>query len=294
MNPPWQPSLKLFADHPTLFDDQKYVYPVVSRRCRGVSVGINLNPDKICNFDCPYCQVDRSPTAARLAPEFLNLSTDLLLAELEQTLAAILSGELYNHPRFERTPPEYRRLNDIAFAGDGEPTTYRHFDRIVAEVAEVRRRLCSDDVKLLLITNASQFHRPTCARGLRVLDQNHGEIWAKLDAGTPGYYQQVNRSTIPFEQILTNITLAACERPLVIQTLFMRLDGQPPCSNELEAYCARLQEIVAHGGQLRLVQIYTVARKPAEATVTPLSADEVDTIVELVQRRTGLCVAGYP
>ena len=54
------------------------------------------------------------------------------------------------------------------------------------------RRL--DQLKLVLITNASMFHREAVARALEVLDANNGEIWAKLDAGTEAYYQQVARS----------------------------------------------------------------------------------------------------
>jgi len=45
---------------PRLFASYQYVYPVISRRSQGVSIGINLNIDKACNFDCPYCQVDRT------------------------------------------------------------------------------------------------------------------------------------------------------------------------------------------------------------------------------------------
>ena len=36
-----------------------YCYPVISRRSKGVSLGVNLNPNKVCNFDCVYCEVDR-------------------------------------------------------------------------------------------------------------------------------------------------------------------------------------------------------------------------------------------
>ncbi len=76
---------------------------------------------------------------------------------------------------------------------------------------------------MVLITNASMFHRPHVQRGLEILDANQGEIWAKLDAGTEEYYQLVERTPIPFQQILDNITAAARVRPLVIQALFMRV-----------------------------------------------------------------------
>jgi wyosine [tRNA(Phe)-imidazoG37] synthetase (radical SAM superfamily) len=251
-------------------------------------VGVNLNPDKVCNFDCIYCQVDRTSQS-----ETRFVATEQLLAELESTLRMIVSGDIYRTEKFRETPPALRRLNDIAFSGDGEPTTFRNFDEIVAACAEVKRRLCGPEVKLVLITNASMFHRPHVQRGLSILDANNGEIWAKLEAGTEEYFRLVDRTTIPFQQILDNITAAARVRPLVIQSLFMRVRGEAPPPAELEAFCRRLSEITAAGGQIKLVQVYTVARQPAESYVTPLADAEVDAIVELVRQRCGLAAAAY-
>src|SRR5207237_9439237 len=139
------------------------------------------------------------------------------------------------------------------------------------------------EIKMVLITNASMFHRPHVQRGLAILDENNGEIWAKLEAGTDEYYHLIERTPIPFRQILDNITAAARVRPLVIQSLFMRVNGAPPSPAELEAFCDRLNDITAAGGQLKLVQIYTVARRPAESFVAPPSDPEVAPIVALVQ-----------
>ena len=94
--------------------------------------------------------------------------------------------------------------------------------------AEVRARRRLDDVRLVLITNASLLHRWNVLPGLEILDRNNGEIWAKLDAGTEAYYRQVARSAVPFKQILENIRDTARARPIVIQSLFMRINGESP------------------------------------------------------------------
>ena len=73
----------------------------------------------------------------------------------------------------------------------------------------------------------------------------------------------------------------------------MRVAGEPPSAAELEAFCERLNEILSAGGSLSLVQVYTVARPPAETSVTPLGDAEVDAIVELVRNRTGLPAAAF-
>ena len=274
--------------HDRSFDDYRFVYPVLSRRSEGMSVGVNLNPDKVCNFDCIYCQVNRS-----VQSETRFVGMEALLEELRGMLWKINSGEIYKTSQFRQTTPALRRLNDIAFSGDGEPTTYKNFDSIIEACANVKREAGLGNVKMVLITNASMFHRPHVQRGLEILDVNQGEIWAKLEAGTEQYYHQIERTPIPFAQILDNIKAAACVRPVVIQSLFMRVANEPPPQQELAAFCDRLQEILQGGGQLHLIQIYTIARRPAEANVSPLADVEVDAIVEQVRQRVGVTTIGY-
>jgi len=277
------PAEQLYASHPRSWRENKFVYPVLSRRSRGISLGINLNPDKVCNFDCIYCQVDRTSSA-----ETRFVEIDRLLAEVDWMLRFVTSGDIYADETFQSVPAELRRLNDIAFSGDGEPTTYRNFDEIIQAVADVKRSYGLDGVKLVLITNASMFHRPAIEKGLRILDAHNGEIWAKLEAGTDEYFQLIERTKIRFRQVLDNITAAARIRPLVIQSLFMNVNGQPPSAAEIDAFCDRLNEIIGAGGRIKLVQIYTVARQPAESFVTPLKNQQVDAIAGNVSDRTGL------
>jgi wyosine [tRNA(Phe)-imidazoG37] synthetase (radical SAM superfamily) len=303
---------QLHTDHARTFDENRFVYPVLSRRSGGISIGVNLNPDKVCNFDCIYCQVDRTRQSET---RFVEMGG--LVDELRTTLELVTSGAIYETPKFHDVPPHLRRLSDIAFSGDGEPTTYKNFDEIIATCAEVKReterrsaewgvrsgendptihstlRTPHSPLKMVLITNASMFHRPHVERGLEILDRNNGEIWAKLEAGTDEYYHLIERTPIPFRQILDNITAAARVRPIVIQSLFMRVESQPPSEAELEAFCDRLNEITAAGGQLKLVQIYTIARRPAESYVTPLADAEVDRIVQLVKERTGRAALAF-
>lgn len=267
-------------DHKRSFRDSTYVYPVVSRRSRGVSIGVNLNPDKICNFDCIYCQVDRKTAAVT---KFVDV--EMILSELSAMIDLVETDDLFREPEFVHVPEPLRRLNDIAFSGDGEPTTARDFDEIVRRVADLKRSKGLDHVKMVLITNATMFHRPKVQEALTTLDANNGEIWAKLDAGTEPYYKRIDKSLIPFSRILANLRDAAQLRPLVIQSLFMNIDGQAPTTEEIDAYTDRILDVIADGGKIDRVQVYTVARKPPVDYVTPLSHTDLDRIADQVAGR---------
>jgi wyosine [tRNA(Phe)-imidazoG37] synthetase (radical SAM superfamily) len=297
MNPPlpiYDPAVRrAISHHPRLWHDNRYVYAVLSRRSKGVSIGINLNPDKVCNFDCIYCSVDRKIPLPSWASRHLDLDT--LRAELASMLDLAATGQLYNFPPFDVIPASLRRVNDIAFSGDGEPTTspqFRQIAELTAELAESTPQLPTP-IKLILITNASMFHKPDIQGTLAFLDQHHGEIWAKLDAGTADYYRLIDRSGVPFDRILQNLTWCCQTRPTVIQTLLMKVHNTPPSAAEIAAYISRLRDIRAAGGTIQLVQLYTTARNPAEPYVTPFTADELEAVAHPL-RDANFPVETYP
>jgi wyosine [tRNA(Phe)-imidazoG37] synthetase (radical SAM superfamily) len=253
---------------------------VVSRRSHGISIGINLNPGKECNFDCMYCQVNR-----REEPRVRKVDLETLAVELDAVLQAAADGFLYETAPFNAVAPGARQVRDIAFSGDGEPTTYPRFREAVEIAAAARARFGLADTRIVLITDAAYLARPAVREALAVLDANNGEIWAKLDAGTNEYFQLVDRPNVSLEQVLANILDAARTRPVVIQTLFMRVDGQPVPDAEVDAYCDRLNELRANGAAIKSIQLYTIARTPAESSVAPLADAALDRIADRVRSK---------
>ena len=281
-----QPALTIH-DHRRELEQNRYVYAVLSRRSGGISIGINLNPDKVCNFDCIYCQVDRT-TPGR----YRRVHLGILGRELREILLRAKNRRLFDQPPFSGVPEPLREVKDIAFSGDGEPTTCPQFKEAVDLAIRAKGEAGLARLKIVIITNASMLHRPKGKEALSLLDRHNGEIWAKLDAGTEQYYKLVDVTKIPFRKILDNILDAARLRPIAIQSLFMRIRGVPPDEREITAYCNRLREITAKGGRIHLVQIYTVARRPVQPYITPLSNEEVETIAQQV-RETSLPVAVF-
>jgi wyosine [tRNA(Phe)-imidazoG37] synthetase (radical SAM superfamily) len=266
-----------FSSHPRQWRDFRYVYPVISRRGHGLSIGVNLNPDASCNFDCIYCCADRS---GQRAAGWIDL--DVLEAELRALVTARVA--LFSEPEFKHVPGEYRRLNDIAFSGNGEPTLVASFPRAVQIAVNVRREYGLDETKIILITNACGLTRPAVVETLALMDRNNGEIWAKLDAGTEEYFQLIARPNCSLQEVLESILATARVRPVVLQSLFMRVRGVPPSQAEIAAYVDRVRWLLEQGAHIKLVQVYTVARRTAEAYVSPLTAEELEGIGEVVRK----------
>ncbi|MEC7240273.1 MAG: radical SAM protein [Myxococcota bacterium] len=277
-----------FKDHRRSLGENRYVYPVVSRRSGGLSIGINLNPDKVCNFDCPYCQVDRS-----IAPAFRSVDEAILLAELEALLSWAADGTLWQRAPFDTVRPDLRRLCDLAFSGDGEPTSYAGLAGLIDRVADVRDEYGFSDVPLVAITNASLFHRKSVGTALERLHARGGRVWAKLDAGTDPYFKWVCGTSLSLDRICTNIAEVARIWPVHIQSMFLQKDGEAASEEELDAWGERLQAMVGEGAQIERVQVYTVARKPADPSLGPLSVDQLEGIADRA-RACGLVAEIYP
>src|SRR6478736_6133962 len=75
------------------FLGNRFVYAVISQRAHGLSIGINLNPDKCCNFDCAYCEVNRD-----LPGRDVVVDLDVLAAELDNLLTLTYAKRLREFP----------------------------------------------------------------------------------------------------------------------------------------------------------------------------------------------------
>jgi wyosine [tRNA(Phe)-imidazoG37] synthetase (radical SAM superfamily) len=269
--------------YPRNFLGNEYVYVAISPRARGLSLGVNLNPDKQCHFDCIYCEVDRS--AGTGSPRPFNLR--VLASELEAALAAVHSGKLREHPLYARVPTELLKLRHVAISGDGEPTLCPQFREAVETVVHVRATAPTGFFKIVLITNASNLDAPPVQEGLRLLTR-HDEIWAKLDGGTQAYLDRLNKPNVPLEKILSNILLVAKQRPVIIQSLFAALHGYGPNEFEIAQYAQRLKELRDSGAQIPLVQIYSATRPTPNSTCEHLPLRTLSDIARTVRKVAGL------
>jgi wyosine [tRNA(Phe)-imidazoG37] synthetase (radical SAM superfamily) len=267
-------------DRPRDFLGNHFVYAVISSRARGLSVGVNMNPDKKCNFNCSYCEVNRQHPSREA-----KLDVDVMAAELRKTLSLIRSGKLAERQWFHSLPPELLQLRQVALSGDGEPTLAPNF--IEAVQAVVRVRALSDFFKIVLYTNGTGLDQPNILKGLDYLTKLD-EIWIKLDGGTQAFIEKVNHPDVPMERILGNILLIGRMRPVVIQSLFPAIHGEEPPHEEIVEYAQRLKELKSGGAQISLVQIYSAARPGANSDWGHLPLRVLSQIAQTVRQTTGI------
>ena len=260
----------------------RFVYAVISQRAHGLSIGVNLNPDHQCNFDCVYCEVDRdAPVRER------QVDTKVLAEELRHLLRLAYNGRLRELEWFRHLPPELLELKEVALSGDGEPTLCVNFDKVVRSVLQVRARSGLPFFKIVLITNTAGLDFPEVARGVKLLTKGD-EIWAKLDAGTQEYMDKINRSDIPLWRVLANILALGKQRPIIIQSLFPLFKGEKPPRSEIEQYVLRLKELKAAGAQIKLVQVYSAHRPPNQGNCEHLPLKALSLIARRVREVAGL------
>ncbi len=266
--------------YPRDFLENLFVYLVISPRAHGLSLGVNLNPVAHCNMNCLYCEVDRAQP-----PLSAGLDLDRLVIELRETLELARGGWLRQWPRYARLPAELLQVRHVALSGDGEPTLSRQFVEAVRAVVELRNR--DGYFKIVLPTNSTALDQPAAQAGLALLRRDD-EVWAKLDGGTQDYLNQINDSTATLEKILGNILLVGRQRPVVIQSLFPAIKGEPPPAREIEEYAQRLKELKEAGAAISLVQIYSATRPMAKSECGHLPLNVLSRIAQTVRRVAGL------
>jgi wyosine [tRNA(Phe)-imidazoG37] synthetase (radical SAM superfamily) len=265
-----------------------YVYPVVSRRAGGVSVGVNLNVNNACNWKCIYCQV---PGLQRGAAPPVDL--EKLRSELTGFLRDVIDGDF-----MQRCVPEQaRRINDIALSGNGEPTSTPEFASVIEVIGEVRRAVSiADEVKTVLISNGSLMHQREVREGLRKLQPINGEVWFKLDSATRDGMRRMNGTRMGLNRVARNLQIAADACPAWIQTCVLAIDGAAPSETEQAAYLEFIGEQLSQGVPIRGVLLYGLARQsyqPEADRLSSLPASWLEAYAERI-RALGLTVKVTP
>ena len=255
-----------------------YVYPVVSRRAGGVSVGINLNPNNACNWHCVYCQV---PNLTRgIAPE---IDLDVLRSELTTMLDDVMHGNFMQ----QCVPEGCQQLCDIAISGNGEPTSCREFDKVVDVILQVMGSFALLGViPIRLISNGSYIHKTHVQRGLHVMAANKGEVWIKVDAVTDEAILRINGVEASAELLFKQVKCVAAVCSSWIQTCMLAWHEKEPSEGEINAYLAFLERLKEEKVPVKGVLLYGLARpslQPEAVHVSALSAEWMEALRDKIE-----------
>ena len=253
-----------------------YVYPVVSRRAGGVSVGINLNPNNACNWRCVYCQV---PDLQR------GPAPDIVVSELEAELDLMLNDIVRGDFMQRAVPEAVRRLNDIAFSGNGEPTTSAQFLECIEVVGRALDRFAlRGQIKVVLITNGSQLDKANVQAGLQQMATMQGEVWFKVDRAPQDGFEFVNQIKLNYQQVARRLATAAALCPTWIQTCMFAVDDVLPDEAAISAYINFLSEQLKQGVALQGVLLYGLARPSLQTEAPRLAAAPIEWMQQLASR----------
>ena len=259
-------------DHSRELSGLKYIYSVISRRAGGLSIGINLNVNNACNWQCIYCEI---PNLTRGSPPPIEL--DVLENELRLFLHDIIHGDYMER----HVAIEDRHLKDIAFSGNGEPTSAAEFPQVILIVKKILQEFdLLHKIKIRLITNGSLMHEASVLKSIEMLEEINGEVWFKVDAATEETIKTINQVNLKPNQILERLLNTANICPTFVQTCIFMIDGKSPDDKDIDAYI----ELINKAKKIiKGVHLYGLARpslQPRAGDLGRISEDELKNIAK--------------
>ncbi len=250
----------------------KYVYPVLSRRAGGLSIGINVNTNNACNWRCVYCQVPDLIRGAAPEMDFL-----LLENELRFFLREVLHGDFFDNFNVSQI---LRVIKDIAISGNGEPTSLKGFDKVIELVGRVTLEMgVFPKSNFVLISNGSLIKQSDVQASLKILNDYQGEVWFKLDSATEFGRQKINDSRQTTEKVLNNLKVSTHLCATSLQTCMIDYLTEDEAKVEREAYIELLKKIKQQQIIIKKIMLYTLARpsfQPEAGQIKKFDAEKME------------------
>ena len=235
--------------------------PINSRRF-GLSLGVNpLGPDKVCSFDCRYCDLGLSVMTMN------KIRKELVFPARAEIVEAVRQELRKNH----------EGLSAITFSGNGEPTLHPEFEELVSDILVARNEL-APQAKLIALSNGAHLDSKKVIVGMNKLDVRV----LKLDAGSDKVMKALNAPLVRrnLSQLLTGFKkLNNC----VIQAMFVKGAIDNTQNSDIDEWVELIGMIQPAG-----VQLLTVTRPPADSAILPVEEDLLYSIAFKLKKRTQL------
>ncbi|MCF8183033.1 MAG: radical SAM protein [Limnohabitans sp.] len=264
-------------DHSRELSGLKYIYSVISRRAGGLSIGVNLNVNNACNWQCIYCEI---PNLTRGSPPPIEL--DVLEQELRFFLNEIINGDYME----KNVSLEDRHLKDIAFSGNGEPTSAEEFPEVISIVKKLLEEFnLLHKIKIRLITNGSLMHQASVIKSVEMLKEMNGEVWFKVDAATEESIKTINQVNLKPHQILERLKNSANVCPTFVQTCIFSINGNGPSEKDINAYIELINEVKSN---IQGVHLYGLARPSLQPQAKNLGRIDEEVLQDIAKELRSL------
>jgi wyosine [tRNA(Phe)-imidazoG37] synthetase (radical SAM superfamily) len=232
---------------------RKYTFgPVPSRRL-GLSLGVDVIPNKLCSLDCVYCEVGVTDKRGLARKEYLPANE--ILAEVKEVIA------------------EYPNLDHITISGSGEPTLNSKIGDIIRGIKQMTK------VPVAVLTNGTLLNLPEVRRDLMDADI----VSPSLDAVSADIFEKVDRPNpkLRINAVIDGIKAFRQEYQgrMWIEILFVK--GMNDHDEEVFKMKQVLDEI-----QPEKVHLNTIIRPPAYAIAKPVGENRLKEIQKILGNRS--------
>ena len=232
---------------------RKYTFgPVPSRRL-GLSLGVDIIPNKLCSLDCVYCEVGITDKRGLARKEYLPAAE--ILAEVKDVIA------------------EYPELDHITISGSGEPTLNSKIGDIIRGIKQMTT------VPVAVLTNGTLLDNPAVRNDLLEADI----VSPSLDAVSADVFEKVDRPNpkLRIDTIIDGIKAFRHEYKgrMWIEILFVK--GMNDHDDEVFKMKQVLDEI-----QPEKIHLNTVIRPPAYAIAQPVGETRLKEIQKILGDRS--------
>lgn len=231
----------------------KYIYGPIKSRRLGLSLGLSLSLDKICDLDCIYCQWGSVGKTFLKQKEYAK--SDEIIRELKSWM--------------QKNPKEARQLKFVTLSGLGEPTLNTCIGQLIDQVKNIT------GLKIAVITNSTLLGDPAVRSRLLKADL----IVPSLDAVNQEIFKQIDRphAGIKLNEIINGLVALRKEFHGEIWLEVMLVSGINDDGGHIQALKKVIRRIKPDK-----IQINSPVRSTAEKNVFPVNRDKLEKIKRIL------------
>ncbi len=231
----------------------KYIYGPIKSRRLGLSLGLSLSPDKICDLDCIYCQWGSSGKTVLERKEYAK--ADEIILELKSWM--------------QKNPQAAQELKFITLSGLGEPTLNTCIGELIGRVKKITGS------KIAVITNSTLLGNPAVRQGLLKADL----IVPSLDAVDAEIFKLIDRphAGIRLNEIIDGLVALRREFHGQIWLEVMLVAGMNDDLGQIEELKKAIWRINPDK-----IQLNSPVRSTAEKNVFPVEKAKLEKIKDIL------------